>query len=89
VGIFGSVPISRNVDQNGWGAWEVSTRFSNLDANEGMIDGGDMDIWSVGLNWWLTPYFNVNLNYRYITLDKDGLDGNSQGINTRVVLILE
>ena len=89
VGIFGSVPISRNVDQNGWGAWEISTRFSNLDANENTIDGGDMDIWSVGLNWWLTPYFNVNLNYRYVTLDKLGVEGSSQGINTRVVLILE
>jgi len=89
VGIFQRIPIARTVHQNGWGAWELSTRYSNLDANDGLVEGGDMDIWSLGVNWWLTPYFNVNMNYRYITLDKLGVEGTSQGFNTRVVLILE
>ncbi len=89
VGIFRRIPIARTVHQNGWGAWEISTRFSNLDANDGGLEGGDMDIWSAGINWWLTPYFNVNLNYRYITLDKNGVEGTSQGINSRVLLMLE
>ncbi len=53
------------------------------------LEGGDMDIWSAGINWWLTPYMNVNVNYRYITLDKDGEEGTSQGMNTRLVLVLE
>jgi phosphate-selective porin OprO and OprP len=89
VGIFKRLPIARNVHQNGLGAWELGLRYSALDANDGLLEAGDMDIWSAGINWWLTPYFNVNLNYRYITLDKDGLEGTSQGINTRVVLVLE
>jgi len=90
VGIFGKVPISRTVNQNGWGAWEISTRYSTVDTNDGALFGGEMDIWSAGINWWLSPYFNVNLNYRYITLeDGYGLEGTSQGFNTRVLLILE
>ncbi|KAA1188878.1 hypothetical protein F0M18_16880 [Pseudohalioglobus sediminis] len=89
VGVFNRLPIARTVHQNGVGAWELGVRYSALDANDGLLEAGDMDIWSAGINWWLTPYFNVNLNYRYITLDKDGLEGTSQGINTRVVLILE
>lgn len=89
VGIFKRLPIARTVHQNGWGAWELGVRYSALDANDGLLEAGDMDIWSAGINWWLTPYFNINLNYRYITLDKDGLEGTSQGINTRVVLVLE
>jgi phosphate-selective porin OprO/OprP len=89
VGIFGRVPISRSVNQNGMGAWEISTRFSNLDTNDGLLEGGDMDIWSAGLNWWLNPYFNVNLNYRFITLDRKGITGESHGFNARVALMLE
>jgi phosphate-selective porin OprO and OprP len=89
VGIFKRLPIARTVHQNGWGAWEIGTRYSTLDANDGLLEAGDMDIASAGVNWWLTPYFNININYRYITLDKDGLEGTSHGINSRVVLILE
>ncbi len=89
VGIFSKVPISRTVDQNGWGSWEISTRYSVLDAADGELFGGEMDIWSAGINWWLSPYFNLNLNYRYITLDKLGVEGTSHGINSRILLVLE
>ena len=89
MGVFRRLPIARTVNQNGWGAWEVAARYSALDANDGLLEAGDMDIWSAGINWWLSPYFNINLNYRYITLDKDGLEGTSHGINSRVVLVLE
>jgi phosphate-selective porin OprO/OprP len=89
VGVFKPVPIARTVHQNGWGAWEFSTRYSTLNASDQGLQGGDMDIWSAGINWWLTPYMNVNMNYRYITLDKGGEEGTSQGMNTRLVLVLE
>ena len=88
-GIFGPVPVAKSVNQGGWGAWEVSFRFSDLDLTDGLIDGGEMDILSLGLNWWLTPVFNVNMNYRYITLDRFGVKGNSSGIMTRVLLLME
>jgi len=88
-GIFSPLPISRSVDDGGWGAWEVAARISDIDLTEGLIDGGEMQIISLGLNWWLTPVFNVNLNYRWVTLDRFGLSGDSNGFNTRVVLMLE
>jgi phosphate-selective porin len=48
-----------------------------------------MDVWSLGLNWWLTPYMNFNVNYRYANLDRFGVEGSSQGFDTRLMLILE
>jgi len=42
-----------------------------------------------GVNWWLSPVFNVNFNYRFITNDKDGLSGDAQGVMGRVLLFLE
>ncbi len=92
-GLFQGIPIAATVYQNGRGAWEIGARFSHLDMSEAPgpagSDAGEMDIWSLGLNWWLSPYFNVNLNYRYITLDRLGEKGDSQGMNARIMLVLE
>jgi len=88
-GTFGSVPVSRSVYQNGKGAWELVARWSNLNLNDGLVEGGDMDIASVGLNWWATPFFGVNFNYRYIRNERHGLEDTSSGLNGRIILLLE
>ena len=88
-GIFGPVPVAKSVNQGGWGAWEVALRYSDLDLTDGLIDGGEMDILSLGFHWWLTPTFNFSMNYRYITLDRFGIEGTSSGIMTRVLLLME
>jgi len=88
-GIFGPVPIAQSVYQGGWGAWEASARFSNVNLTDGAVDGGDMDILSMGLNWWLSPVFNINVNYRYIWNERGGLNGRSSGALARVMLVLE
>ncbi len=88
-GLLGPLPIARSVNQDGWGAWELGVRWSKLDLTDGEVEGGKMQIFSLGLNWWLTPIFNVNVNYRHITLDRFGVTGTAQGLNGRVVLILQ
>ena len=92
-GIFDGIKIARSVDQNGWGAVELSARFSHTDlsaVNDAFSeDAGKMDIWSLGANWWLSPYLNMNMNYRFITLDRLGVDGESHGINARIMIVLE
>jgi phosphate-selective porin OprO/OprP len=89
IGIFSPLPVSKSVYQGGWGAWETAIRWSEVDLTDGAVDGGEMGILSLGLNWWLSPIFNVNLNYRHITLDRFGLEGESDGFAARVVLMLE
>lgn len=71
-GIFGQAPITQNVNNGGWGTWETGVRWSNIDLTEQLIEGGDMDILSMSMNWWLTPSFNVNLNVRKIWTDHMG-----------------
>jgi len=88
-GIFNRVPIARSVDDGGPGSWEAAVRLSNLDASDGFVDAGDMEILSLGLNWWLSPVFAINFNYRWIDLDRGGLIGDSSGFMSRVVLVLE
>lgn len=94
-GVFSPLPVGRTVYQSGWGAWEISTRYSVFDGKDSMLDAGSTDIISVGASWWLSPKFNVNFNYRWIDLDRCSfindscnLQGKSNGFNTRVVLFL-
>jgi phosphate-selective porin OprO/OprP len=88
-GTFSPLPVARSVYNNGPGAWEVAARWSVFDANSGLIEGGETDIFSLGLNWWLTPLFSFGTNYRWITLERDGLTGKSSGFAARISLMLE
>jgi phosphate-selective porin OprO/OprP len=88
-GIFNQLPVSRSVYEGGWGAWELGLRWSELDLTDGVVEGGELQVASVGVNWWLSPIFNVNFNYRHVNLDRFGLDGDTHGFNTRVLLVLE
>jgi phosphate-selective porin OprO/OprP len=88
-GIFRPLPVARSVDQEGRGAWEIAARWSEIDLTDGLVAAGEMEILSLGLNWWLSPVFGVNFNYRWIALDRFGATGDSHGFNARVVLTLE
>lgn len=88
-GTFDPLPVARPVNQGGWGALEFAFRYSNTDLIDGALQGGEMDILSLGVNWWLTRSAHLSVNYRYITLDRFATEGNSSGINTRVMLMLD
>jgi phosphate-selective porin OprO/OprP len=88
-GTFGGVPISNSVYQGGKGAWELSARWSSIDLSDGLVEGGEMDIASLGVSWWLTPFFSVGMDYRYIWNTRLGEDGTSSGLNSRILLLLE
>jgi phosphate-selective porin OprO/OprP len=88
-GLFMPVIPARTVYQDGWGAWEAAIRWSTVDLTDGSVKGGEMDVLSLGLTWWLTPSFNVSANYRSISLDRFDLVGRSDGFNLRLVLMLD
>jgi len=48
-----------------------------------------MNTLSAGLNWWPGAGVEVNVNYRYTTLDKYNELGHNHGIVTRLVFMLE
>ena len=88
-GLFRPIPIARTVYQNGRGAWEIAVRYSGLNLTDGRIEGGDMQVASLGLNWWLTPFFSLGANYRYVWNELDGVEGTSSGFMTRILLMLD
>jgi phosphate-selective porin OprO/OprP len=77
------------VNRGGYGAWELAARYSTLDLNDAGVSGGEMDVYSLGVNWWLTSASQFSLNYRYVDLDRFGLNGQSSGVNVRLLLVLD
>ncbi len=88
-GIMGNTPVSRSVYQDGWGSLELAVRWSELDLTDGLIDGGELEILSLGINWSLTSAFVLGINYRHISTDRAGVSWDSDGFNTRLILLLE
>ena len=65
-GIFGKVTPNQNFGftaRDGWGAWELTTRYSTVDLNSGPIPGGEQRSYTLGLNWYLNPNARVTWNY--------------------------
>lgn len=64
-----------------WGAFELTGRYSTLDLNYregekgfaspfGAVRGGEQDIWTVGLNWYLNPVFRFVVQYQDVSVDR-------------------
>jgi phosphate-selective porin OprO/OprP len=85
-------------DENGnlnWGigAWEVAARYSYINLNDGSglnrIQGGVMNGWTLGLNWYLNS--NVKFQFDWVYDQRSAVPvgtfpGATQGFGTRVQL---
>jgi phosphate-selective porin OprO/OprP len=88
-GVFDPLRVASPVNHGGWGTLETGIRYSRLDLNDGTVDGGELDVLSLGINWWLTQAAQVSVNYRYIWLDRFGINGDNSGLNMRLLLVLD
>jgi phosphate-selective porin OprO and OprP len=84
-GKFDRPKVKKNYgDGDGAGAWQVAVGFDNIDLTDGGYDADKMDMWRVGLNWWLNPNTRVSLNV--IQADPDTLDETFRGLVLRFQL---
>jgi len=66
-----------------------SSRWSRVDLDSGAVNGGKSDIFSAGLNWWAHEDLMASVNWRYVSLDRNGVAGESHAIVARLQLLLD
>lgn len=65
-----------SLKNGGWGAWELATRYSTADLNDGGFHGGELSNVTVALNWYFNSNFRLLANYTRV-LDIENADVNS------------
>jgi phosphate-selective porin len=73
----------RILPQRKLGAWEIVGRYSHVDIEDALVDGGVFDRWTAGINWWATRRWKHGFDYGHITLDRAGLVGITHAFHTR------
>ncbi len=75
----------------GTGAWQLGFRYNTIDLNDNGINGGILDSFTFGVNWYWTPNAKVQFNYdltrRSEVKTVDAGDINSFGLTLRVLLL--
>ncbi len=61
-----------SIGSDGWGAWELGLRYSQLNLNDQSVSGGDGRNIGVALNWYLTAHVRLQTNLYRVTRDGDG-----------------
>ena len=87
-GVFGALPVAQGVYQGGLGTTEIALRYSSVDLTDGLIEGGEMEVATIQLSWWLTATMGISLNYKRTWTDRFDLEGEMDALVARVVLIL-
>ncbi len=60
---FDIVKPKHNFGSDGIGAFELAFRYSHTDFNVADLEGGMMDNYTIGLNWYLNPAVKIAANY--------------------------
>lgn len=70
-GVFKGIRPDRpfDLDEGHYGAWTIGARYSNLDLNDGVLNGGELSNWTVGVNWY--PTRHTRFIFNYINADSD------------------
>lgn len=67
-GQYGGIKPNGIVGKGGVGAWELALRYESSDYNDEDIIGGEMDLLTVGVNWYVNNTMRFMANY-VTTLD--------------------
>jgi phosphate-selective porin len=77
-----NAPLGRGSE--GFGAIELTMRYSSTDFSDSGVSGGEFRRWSVGANWYATDQWRLEVNYGQGTLDRFGLSGDTDFLQFRL-----
>jgi len=69
---------------HGWGAWELSARYQTIDLNKEDIKGGQLNAWTLGLNWYLNKNIKIMADYTLAGTDYPNDSGEQKTRNVGI-----
>lgn len=76
------IPNSSFIGGQGWGAFELAYRYDLMDMNTLNINGGSIDIGTLGFNWYLNPRVRFLTNWVHVFATNNGSAwNNGKGCN--------
>lgn len=79
-----TVGYARRVMPSGrWGAPELVVRFSHVDLDDGVVQGGTFNKTYLGLNWWATRRWKLGIGWGHTWLDRYGTTGHTDSFMSR------
>jgi phosphate-selective porin OprO/OprP len=87
-GFFNQVSPARTVFQGGPGAWEIVTRFSYIDLDDGAVTGGRFWRITPMVNWHLSDHVRLAVSYGYGSLDRFSVTGRTHFFQSRLQLTM-
>lgn len=88
-GVFRHVTPATSAFDGGPGAWELALRLSYVDLDSEEIAGGTFARGTAILNWYLNDMLRLEAAYGYGRLDRDGLEGTTHFLQTRIQLSIK
>ena len=69
----GGEPATRTGGGKGAGMWQVGMRYDVLDLDDDALEGGRVETWTAGVNWYWRSNFKLVLNYVNVDSERAGI----------------
>lgn len=83
-GYKGGVPTTPLPNEPASGMWQVGLRYDTIDLDDGIVQGGEMDAITAGVNWYWRSNFKFMLNYVAVTSERQGFEDDPNLIEARM-----
>ncbi|HUA79483.1 MAG TPA: porin [Dyella sp.] len=80
--------VGNVIPSHPWGAVEFAVRYSDLDLNDGRVQGGKEHDWTAGANWYLGTHLRLQANYIRAFSDRKGLVINPHVVELRAEIFI-
>ena len=66
------------------GMWQLGLRYDTIDLDDGGVQGGQMDSWTAGVNWYWRSNSKFSLNYVAVSSERRGVQDDPHILEARV-----
>lgn len=71
----------------GPGAWEIAARFSTINLSDRNLQGGTLNDFTLGVNWYLNSQMRVMANWIHASLNRQNVGSNADVFLTRAQVV--